>query len=408
MLSTSLNLCKQFISTLLAINVSFIQQSPSSILNFLEESCPKLLEPLIDSSFLVQYLLGIKSKKIYHLTDRFLINYLILPFDNKLMIVGPYLNQEPTTDFCERVLNTNNLPISIFFPIQHYYHTLPISQNSVVISAISIAFKQLYGVDSRLDYTHQILFDKERTESLLCIPQDNRDFTMKLLEKRYEIENKLLLEIQHGNIASALDTQRDFISQVKGVTRSDDPIRSAKNLSYISNTLFRKAVERAAVHPIYIDILSSQIAHLIENTHSLEGLSDLRAQMVKDYCFLVKKHTLKNYTPLIRKAINYINVNLSTELHLKDIAEAIDVSPNYLSNLFNKETHQSITHFIHAKRIDKAIELLNTSELSIQSIAFYVGYSDMNYFTKLFKKQVGITPSHFKKQYKEHKSPSDT
>lgn len=395
-----LDLCKQFINTLLSVNVSFLHSTSSDIEDFIDSCYPEILEVLTSKASFKKYLLGLESKRIYQLTDRFLINYLILRFDEgqTFMILGPYLTEQATTSFCEKVLNTNDLPISRLLPLSLYYNTLPVCQNSSLISSIQITLQQIYGPETELDYTHHTLFDKEKSEELLCIPEENQEFTMKLLEERYAAENKILLEIQNGNTQGALAAQREFSNMVKGVTRSEDPIRNAKNLNYISNTIFRKAAERAAVHPVYIDILSSHIAYLIENTNSVERLLDLRGQMVKDYCNLVKKHTLKNYSPLIRKTINYIHINLSTELHLKDIAHAIDVSPNYLSNLFNKETKQSLTSFIHQKRIDKAAELLKTSDLSIQTIAFYVGYSDMNYFTKLFKKQMGVTPTGFKTQ----------
>lgn len=405
MITTPLDICKQFINTLLLVNVSFIQRCPSEISDLLAFIFKNFPENLIDKSFFTTYLFQLNEKKIYHITDRFLIHYMVVPFDegDKMMIVGPYLSQEPTNSFCEKVLSNNHLPISMLLPLQYYYHTLPIAQNSTVISATSIAFKQLYGADSNLSYTHHILCDKDNATDLTYLPEDNKNSTMKLLEDRYAAENKLLLEIQHGNLEGAFLAQREFCTLTKGISRSNDPIRSEKTLCYMSNTLFRKAVERAAVHPIYIDILSSHLARLIEDTHSIQGLSDLRSQMVKDYCHLVNSHTLKDYSPLIRKTINYININLSTELHLKDIAESVEVSPNYLSNLFNKETKQSMTHFIHSKRIHKAAELLQSSELSIQTIAFYVGYNDMNYFTKLFKKQTGTTPSKFKQPSKEVK-----
>ncbi|MEG0352588.1 MAG: AraC family transcriptional regulator [Cellulosilyticaceae bacterium] len=403
MLSIQLDLCKQFINTLLSLNVSYIDNTPSAVAAFTEEACPELLETFMDKIAFTQYILGLDTQRIYHLTDKGLINYMILKFNegNNLMIVGPYLAEQPTPAFCEKVLNTNHLPISLLIPISLYYHSLPICQNSTVISSIKISAMQIFDKTTQLPYTHDILFNQTAPTHLTYVPDDNKEFMMKLLQERYDAENKLLLEIHHGNLDEALLAHRDFKKKSKGITRSNDPIKSVKILSYISNTLFRKAAERAAVHPIYIDILSSQIAHLIENANSLASLEDLQVQMVKDYCYLVKKHTLKDYSPLIRKAINYINVNLSTELHLKTIAEAIDVSPNYLSNLFNKETQQSITRFIHSKRIDKAAELLQSAELSIQTIAFYVGYSDMNYFTKLFKKQTGMTPTHFKSQIRK-------
>lgn len=58
----------------------------------------------------------------------------------------------------------------------------------------------------------------------------------------------------------------------------------------------------------------------------------------------------------------------------------------------------TLTDYINKQRIDAALKLLNTGDMQVQDIAYYVGISDVNYFTKLFKKQVGYTPSGYRKK----------
>ena len=68
-----------------------------------------------------------------------------------------------------------------------------------------------------------------------------------------------------------------------------------------------------------------------------------------------------------------------------------------MSAVFNRETKQSISTYINQRRVDKAIELLETSNASIEDVASFVGFSDMNYFTRVFKGIKGMTPSDFRK-----------
>lgn len=96
--------------------------------------------------------------------------------------------------------------------------------------------------------------------------------------------------------------------------------------------------------------------------------------------------------------MDYINLNLSSPLGLKNIAELFNVNPSYLSTLFKKEMGATLTDYVNKQRIDAALKLLNTGDMQVQDIAYYVGISDVNYFTKLFKKQVGYTPSSYRKK----------
>ncbi len=81
---------------------------------------------------------------------------------------------------------------------------------------------------------------------------------------------------------------------------------------------------------------------------------------------------------------------------MKGLAEEFSVSPSYLSGLFRKEVGVTLTDYIHKVRIDHSLILLNTSAFSIQEIAEQVGFLDVNYFTRTFKKYHGISPKKYR------------
>ena len=58
--------------------------------------------------------------------------------------------------------------------------------------------------------------------------------------------------------------------------------------------------------------------------------------MIIDYCDAINNHKLKYYSPLVKKAINFINLNLSSDLSVKDLADLFYVSPTYLARLFKR------------------------------------------------------------------------
>ena len=115
------------------------------------------------------------------------------------------------------------------------------------------------------------------------------------------------------------------------------------------------------------------------------------------YCHLVRKHTTKQYAPLVKKVILLIDADISAELSLARIAEQLEVSPGYLSTLFRKETGKTLSAHIRSRRISHAAHLLSTTGLQVQTVAMHCGILDVQYFSKLFKRQVGKTPNEYRK-----------
>jgi AraC-like DNA-binding protein len=79
-----------------------------------------------------------------------------------------------------------------------------------------------------------------------------------------------------------------------------------------------------------------------------------------------------------------------------DLAQAIDVSPAHLQRLFKTETGIPPIQFIKKIRLEKARELLETTFLRVQQIAFQVGINDQSYFDREFKKKYGVTPNQYR------------
>jgi YesN/AraC family two-component response regulator len=98
---------------------------------------------------------------------------------------------------------------------------------------------------------------------------------------------------------------------------------------------------------------------------------------------------------------DHIDANLS----LKEISKNLDIHPAYLSREFSKYfDNLSFGDYIRKLRIEKAIELLNTSNYSLTEIAYLTGFSDQSHFTRIFKLNTGKNPSAYRKELKKDKS----
>lgn len=106
----------------------------------------------------------------------------------------------------------------------------------------------------------------------------------------------------------------------------------------------------------------------------------------------------KDIHEIIGKAKRYINAHLSEDISVANIAELFFVSPTYFSRLFKRTTGQGCNEYIVQKRIERACVLLETTNFSTGKIAGMVGYSDTNYFSMAFKKQRGVSPTHYRNE----------
>ena len=217
-----------------------------------------------------------------------------------------------------------------------------------------------------------------------------------LIAERYAAENKMLEAVAKGDVQAALAAYENF-HQFQLAPRLRSPLREFKNYTIILNSLFRKAIEQASVHPYYLDHISARFALELETLGSVEEGRRLRVRMVKEYCRYVQQYSLRQYSPLIQKVINEINLHLDSALSLKTLAAQCYISPSYLSNVFKQETGQTLTDYISRRRMERAARLLLTTNARVAVVAEEVGILDVNYFTKMFKNATGQTPTAYRR-----------
>ena len=206
----------------------------------------------------------------------------------------------------------------------------------------------------------------------------------------------MLAAVIKGDIQAALGGYESF-RRFQLTPRMRSPLRDFKNFSIILNSLLRKSIEQASVDPYYIDQISSRFALEIEALGSVEEGERLRVRMVREYCRYVQKYSLRQYSPLIQKVINEINLHLDSTLSLKTLAAQCYISPSYLSNVFKQETGQTLTDYISRRRMERAARLLLTTNARGAMVAEEVGIMDVNYFTKMFKSATGQTPTAYRR-----------
>ena len=100
-----------------------------------------------------------------------------------------------------------------------------------------------------------------------------------------------------------------------------------------------------------------------------------------------------------QKVLPYIHQNLTEPFTVSELAQNVSLNPQYMMRLFKKETNMSVLEYVTEQRILRAKELLLSTDSSIENIAVQLGYYNYTYFMKVFKRNMGMSPGQYRKQY---------
>lgn len=119
----------------------------------------------------------------------------------------------------------------------------------------------------------------------------------------------------------------------------------------------------------------------------------LASEMVKKYQMIDDK--------LVYKIGKYAVVHVDEKLSLEDVSKGVFLNPTYISHIFKKVTGMSFVNFMTEVKIDRAKVLLRDSDARINEVAYTLGYSNQEYFSRTFKKRIGVTPNEYQKMLQE-------
>lgn len=347
---------------------------------------------------LFNVLTNVRREEIYINEDEFGCTYALLRIDEeKFIIIGPFLEEPMTAAALNKFMTVSKIPEILYPQFEKHYSALPVVPTSVLLKLINPFAEALWETSDeiRVEFTSFQMRELDRDDfDSLAGEEGDAMIRVRTIEKIYEQENRLMQMVSRGQINRAVMlVDKQFAVE----PRIPDKLRNQKNYMVIFNTLLRKAAEAGSVPAYQIDKTSSKYARRIEAASSLDELYRLQKAMVRGYCMLVNNYSMKDYSLLIRRALTYIDIDITGDLSLKKIASELSVNASYLSTLFKRETGCTLTEYVNRKRVEHAIFLLNTTNLQIQDIAESCGILDVNYFTKIFKKYTEQTPKEYRK-----------
>ena len=130
---------------------------------------------------------------------------------------------------------------------------------------------------------------------------------------------------------------------------------------------------------------------------SVSSVTDYITQVMESAIRYRDSIATNRYKEIVDSAVKYIEENYADEeLSLNQLASHVNVSPNHLSTIFSQQTGKTFIKYLTEYRMDKAREMLKCTSMRSSEISEAVGYKDPHYFSYMFKKTVGMTPTNYR------------
>lgn len=139
----------------------------------------------------------------------------------------------------------------------------------------------------------------------------------------------------------------------------------------------------------------------LKEIHGCRDYEELRnwfQRKTEDVCRGMATTKDKESESVVARAKAYIKENYQKDISLDDVSRMVDISPYYFSKLFKQEQGEGFVEYLTRTRMTAARQLLRTPQYSIKEICAMCGYSDPNYFSRIFKRYEGVTPSEYRER----------
>ncbi len=267
---------------------------------------------------------------------------------------------------------------------------------TVICPAATSAEELIYNIcNARLSMEDRILFEPDRIVEL-------QKTSLDALRSNAAVKNEIDRYLEDVEENVRLESLSQFLREVRERILSMDHITGAAirecTMSLLSFILKRLGTMDGTLEK---EEVTESFTVLYDHCGSAEDAFILLDKTVCDIRDAVFENLKNREIRPIKFAKQYIEENKGMNISLEDLADQVGFSYNYFSSLFKKETGKTVTEYIQQVRIEAAKKLLLEKEKKIPEIAALVGYNDVKFFTKQFKKTVGVSPGEFQKLFYE-------
>jgi AraC-like DNA-binding protein len=364
--------------------------------NPLQASQQKLFERLFQDSSNSRFPV-IKSTNFYE--NYIAVNLYMEDIFIGKFVVGPTTYSYINADTIDSLIAQHNISLSIKRELIAYCSSLPIMDHTKLISSAALLYYSIYNVKLGLS---EIIEKNSSLEDITIKIKSTYETNMSKNRQNTffhhtNVQEKNIFQcIREGNKEKLLQQFQLPMDGELGILSKNNPLRSQKNLTICSVALATRAAIEGGLNSELAYTLSDSYIQEVEEINDINNLIAFNTKMVCDFADRVQEVKTFKYSKPIIMCRNHIFKHLYEDISLLHLAELVSLNPNYLSELFKKETGISISEFIQREKVREAEQLLISTNYSLLEIATWLNFHDQSHFTRVFKKFTGTTPKQYR------------
>lgn len=387
---------RAMIPTLSGLAVTVWESNNAILKDFERKFC---FLPETQTLYTVKGLLSFFERKdgshIYMVTDALDTHVVIIKIDAQWIILGPYVTSSWEEGNAKILLASCGVGESLCLPYKLYRCEMPLLEQAYVlrIAAMLLTYTVGNAPPRELEIIRLAAKDAAGMRSYFTEQYDGIEF----VNRRYALEDQIVEAVRQGKPDEALRRRREMRLLVPGLRYTTNDLSDQIAGSAILRTLVRRAALQAGLTPVLIDSISQEFAQKMHRAVDERQLDTLEEQLILAFCHAVRANNQNSYSIYVKRAIQYIESHLSQPISVDTLCQLSNISRKHFVQLFSKETGKTVKQYIMHVRCERAAELLENSQLLVQEISNFVGYEDNNYFSKIFKSVMGLSPQEYRK-----------
>lgn len=252
-------------------------------------------------------------------------------------------------------------------------------------------------------YNKIFLEEKEVLEWRTCMLQKIQERKKEYKDHKFDNsvylkrEKRLLQYIRTGDKQKVKDLIPTIFSDIEILCKFEYSLIK-NSCAELMTLISRAAVDGGIESDVALDMVRKfkESIGLFKNAEELFNHFNTWILTLLDMIYILGNNSQNN---ILKSAKDYIYNNYNKKLTIDDIAEDIYISKYYLSHIFKDNLNMTINEYITRVRIEKAVELMQRRDLSMNDIMNKIGFSSQSHFTKTFKKIMGVTPGNYRKKF---------
>lgn len=182
---------------------------------------------------------------------------------------------------------------------------------------------------------------------------------------------------------------------------SDDPRKNMEYYSVLIIGFLSRAAMDGGMSPENAFDLSDVLLQKLSRIRTVEDMEDYILFAVAVFAKAVSETRRKANPYVIEQSKIYIDRNIFRSIQVKDVAQFVGLSPEYLGRLFKSVQGMTLHNYIQKEKIEAACNILRFSDRSISDIAMAIGFASHSNFGQVFRKWKGMSPTEYRNQYRE-------